>query len=86
MKTGMQADYVATSSDHIVRVERRANNLWVDIDGLRIQIMRDGTDDEPEVSVDLWDGKTLDAGSGNPLATVSVNTATMTPKAKIWPQ
>lgn len=86
MKTGMAADYVATSSDHIVRVERLANNLWVEIDGLRIQIVRDGTDAEPEISVDVWAGETLDAGRGNPLATVSVDATTMQAKAKIWPQ
>ena len=84
MKTGMTANYIATASDHIVKVAGRANNLWVEIDGLRIQIMRDGTDEEPEVCVDVWDAKTLDAGSGEPLVTASVNAQTKKVETKVW--
>lgn len=84
MKTGATANYVATSSDHIVRMETRANNLWVEVDGLRIHIMRDGTEESPEVCVDVWAAERLDAGRGEPLATVSVDTTTNAPAVKVW--
>lgn len=84
MQTGMTANYVATSSDHIVRIAGRADNLWVEIDGIRIQIMRDGTDDEPEVCVDVWAAETLDAGRGDPLVTASVSTKTRKVATKVW--
>lgn len=72
MKTGMTANYTAMGCDRIVRMARGADNLWVEIDGVRIQIRRDGTDEEPEVCVDVWAAETLDAGRGEPMATVNV--------------
>lgn len=72
MKTGMAANYIAMGCDRIVRMDRGADNLWIEIDGVRVQVVRDGTDEEPEVCVRLWAAETLDAGRGDPLATACV--------------
>jgi hypothetical protein len=72
MNSESKIDFTATVCDRCVKVSEKAANVWVEIDGVRIQIMRGGTDAEPEVCIDAWASETLDAGKGEPLATVSV--------------